>query len=137
MGSSVAIPDELQKSRILVIDDDAGVRFALKKFLSDPGFAVETAATGNAAIAMLAQGSWHVVLSDLHLPDIDGFALVERIRAFDAKVPLLVITAHSSADIIKKAFEKGANGFISKPFRDTAEIQQKVVDALVQFRSRL
>jgi DNA-binding response OmpR family regulator len=82
--------------RILVIDDDAALRYTLEAVLSDAGFAVETADSGEKGLAAFETRGSDVVLTDLAMPEMDGMQVLERLRALDPSVPVLMLTAHGS-----------------------------------------
>lgn len=103
---------------VLVVDDEALIRWSLSEGLSDAGYAVRMAATGaeaRATLAELAPGPV-VVLLDLRLPDVSNLSLLQEIRATWSEVPVVVMTAHGSADDAKQALAMGAFRFVSKPF---------------------
>src|ERR1700733_720254 len=103
-------------SRVLVIDDDASLRFTLEAVLSDAGFVVETCESGTLALAAFEARGADVVLTDLAMPEMDGMQVLERMRATDPSVPLLMLTAHGSERVAVAAMKAGAFDYIPKPF---------------------
>src|SRR5690606_11709363 len=86
-----------ETTRVLVVDDDAGVRFTLKEMLrSLRGVEVEQAEDGAAALEKLAARSFELVITDLRMPRMDGLELVRRVSATPRAPRLIVITAHGS-----------------------------------------
>ncbi|MET0285937.1 MAG: sigma-54 dependent transcriptional regulator [Polyangiales bacterium] len=102
--------------RILVVDDDAALRFTLRGTLEDAGYAVDEAADGALALAKIdAGGSYHLVLSDLRMPNVDGLSLLERVRERGGP-RLILITAHGSERAAVEAMKRGAYDYFRKPF---------------------
>ncbi len=103
-------------SRVLVIDDDSSLRFTLEAVLSDAGLVVETCDGGASGLAAFEARGADVVLTDLAMPDMDGMQVLERMRAADPSVPLLMLTAHGSERVAVAAMKAGAFDYIPKPF---------------------
>jgi two-component system, NtrC family, response regulator AtoC len=103
-------------SRVLVIDDDASLRFTLEAVLSDAGFVVEACESGAAGLAGFDARGADVVLTDLAMPAMDGMQVLERLRASDPSVPVLMLTAHGSERVAVAAIKAGAFDYIPKPF---------------------
>jgi two-component system, NtrC family, response regulator AtoC len=103
-------------SRVLVIDDDPSLRFTLEAVLSDAGFVVEVCDSGAQGMAAFEARGSDVVLTDLAMPEMDGMQVLERMRASDPSVPLLMVTAHGSERVAVTAMKAGAFDYIPKPF---------------------
>src|SRR5580700_7099723 len=103
-------------SRVLVIDDDASLRFTLEAVLSDAAFVVEACESGAAGLAGFDARGADVVLTDLAMPGMDGMQVLERLRASDPSVPVLMLTAHGSERVAVAAIKSGAFDYIPKPF---------------------
>jgi two-component system response regulator AtoC len=103
-------------SRVLVIDDDSSLRFTLEAVLSDAGLVVETCDGGAGGLAAFEARGADVVLTDLAMPDMDGMQVLERMRAADPSVPVLMLTAHGSERVAVTAMKAGAFDYIPKPF---------------------
>jgi two-component system response regulator AtoC len=103
-------------SRVLVIDDDASLRFTLEAVLSDAGFVVEACDSGATALAGFEARGADVVLTDLAMPEMDGMQVLERMRANDPSVPVMMLTAHGSERVAVAAIKSGAFDYIPKPF---------------------
>ena len=102
--------------RVLVIDDDASLRFTLEAVLSDAGLSVETADGGAAGLAAFEARGADLVLTDLAMPGVDGMQVLTRIRAQDPSVPVLMLTAHGSERVAVAAMKAGAYDYLPKPF---------------------
>jgi CheY-like chemotaxis protein len=104
----------------LVVEDDPEIRKLLRKYLEKLGFAVEEAASGKSALAMLETVAVPaIVCLDLMLPDSSGYVICERIRALPrlAEVPVLIISARSMPPDRAAAEEVGATAYLIKPIR--------------------
>lgn len=102
--------------RVLVIDDDASLRYTLEAVLSDAGLLVETCETGAKGLIAFEQRGADVVLTDLAMPEMDGMQVLERLRAQDPSVPVLMLTAHGSERVAVAAMKAGAYDYLPKPF---------------------
>jgi CheY-like chemotaxis protein len=114
-------------STVLVVDDDPGVRFALSEVLSDRGHRVICAASGAEALGLL--DGVDVVVTDLVMPGMDGLELVSRIAARLPALPVLLVTAHGSEQMVRLASSRGACGCLSKPF-DIDDIARAIEGAI-------
>ncbi len=102
--------------RVLVIDDDASLRYTLEAVLGDAGFAVEAASGGGEGLAAFEARGADVVLTDLAMACTDGMQVLESLRAQDPSVPVLMITAHGSERVAVTAMKSGAFDYLPKPF---------------------
>src|SRR5580700_7974171 len=103
-------------SRVLVLDDDPSLRFTLEAVLSDTGLLVEACDGGASGLAAFEARGADVLLTDLAMPDMDGMQVLERMRASDPSVPVLMLTAHGSERVAVAAMKAGAFDYIPKPF---------------------
>ncbi len=103
--------------RILVVDDDSGVREALTEFLLSLGYTVVAVGNGEEALVEYERGDFDVVMADLIMPSMDGMELLQRIRAMkNNEVIFLMITGHPSIGTAVEAINRGADDYITKPF---------------------
>ncbi len=103
--------------RILVVDDDAGVREALTEFLLSLGYVVVAVSNGQDALIEYGKGAFDVVMADLIMPNMDGMELLRRVREIkNNEVIFLMITGHPSIDTAVDAINRGADDYITKPF---------------------
>ncbi|WP_374281539.1 response regulator [Novosphingobium sp.] len=105
-------------TRILTVDDSASMRALLNHALSTQGFDVAQADDGVSALEWLALNEVDVVITDINMPRLDGFGLIEQLRAGSRHRdrPILVLTTESSAEKKARARAAGATGWIVKPF---------------------
>lgn len=101
--------------RVLVVDDEEGIRFALKSFLEAKGYAVSLAETCGEAEKVFRTTPVDLVVLDFALPDGDGVELFGRLRAMDGFVPVVMLTAHGSIELAVRAIQKGMDQFLVKP----------------------
>lgn len=107
-----------QPKRILTVDDSASMRALLLHALRGEGFIVEQAVDGQEALEWLASNEVDLVITDINMPRLDGFGLIEQLRetARHADRPILVLTTESSDEKKRRARDAGATGWIVKPF---------------------
>ena len=122
------------RASILVVDDEEGVRTFLADALSGAGHGVAQAADGEAALALVATRSFHVVLTDLRMPGMDGMALLHEIRREHPKIEVIVLTAHGSIENAVQAMREGAFDYLQKPIGSPAELRHVVARALEHHR---
>ena len=103
-------------TRVLVVDDEAGVRFTIEEVLRDAGFDVEAAADAEAALRALQPGTVDVVLSDLRMPGMDGLALLGEVQRRYPGLPVVLLTARGSERDAVRAIREGAYDYLTKPF---------------------
>jgi DNA-binding NtrC family response regulator len=102
--------------RVLIVDDEKGMRLALRSLLGKEGYEVETAESGEEALRRIGPGSFHVVITDLSLNDTDGMAVLEHARRVDPDAAVVMITAYGSEKIAVAAMKNGAADYLPKPF---------------------
>lgn len=101
---------------ILVIDDDAAVTSLLKRGLSYEGFAVATTQSGAEGLAFARENPVDLVILDVMMPGLDGFEVLRRLRAADAQLPILMLTAKDASTDQVQGLESGADDYVIKPF---------------------
>ena len=103
--------------RILVVDDDSGVREALSEFLLSLGYEVVAVENGDDALVEYEKSVFDVVMADLIMPNMDGMELLRRIREVkNHEVIFLMITGHPSISTAVEAINRGADDYLTKPF---------------------
>jgi UDP-3-O-[3-hydroxymyristoyl] N-acetylglucosamine deacetylase len=106
----------MPSARILVVDDEEKIRQSLRGVLCDEGYAVTEAGDGRAALTELESSPPDLVILDVWLPEIDGIALLERIREMQPSLPVIIICGHANIEAAVRATRLGAADFIEKPF---------------------
>jgi serine phosphatase RsbU (regulator of sigma subunit) len=122
-------------SRILIVDDDPAALRLLGLGLESAGFAVETAGSGEAALAAIAQRAPDAVVLDFEMPGLNGVEVCAQIRAAEAlqvkELPVIMLTAHVGESDELRCLEAGANDFVTKP------VSRAVLQARIQMHLRL
>ena len=111
--------------RLLVVDDDPAVLRGLRRALGLSGFAVETAADGEAALALLTQGGVDAVVLDVSMPGLSGVEVVTRLRRLGDDVPVLMLSALDDVADRIAGLAAGADDYVVKPF-STAELELRL-----------
>ena len=104
------------KGRVLVVDDEKAMVLALKGLLTKEGYQVETAGSGEEALRRLETGNFHLVITDLSMDGVGGMQVLERGRAIDPDLAVIMITAYGSEKIAVQAMKLGASDYVPKPF---------------------
>ena len=102
--------------RVLVVEDEVGIRVGLEASLRIAGHDVATAADGEEALCLALQGGFDVIVLDLILPLKDGLAVCEELRANDVRTPVVMLTARTQVEDRLQGFAAGADDYVTKPF---------------------
>jgi len=119
----------MNKAQALIIDDEADIRELLEITLNRMDIVTVTAENISIAHAILKKQAFNICLTDMRLPDGDGLDLLSAIQVEFPKLPVIVITAHGSAEVAVKAMKQGAFDFLSKPV-DLKVLRQLINNAL-------
>lgn len=103
--------------RLLVVDDEPSMREFLEIMLSQEGYEVTTASSGEEGFRMYRQETPDLVLTDVKMPGMSGLDLIREIHTVDPMVPIIAVTAYASADDALRAVREGAYDYLSKPFQ--------------------
>ncbi|BBO80529.1 acetoacetate metabolism regulatory protein AtoC [Desulfosarcina ovata subsp. sediminis] len=117
-------------ARILIVDDETVLSRSLQIDLQDDGFAVDTADSGEAALALIETSRPDLVLLDLRLPGINGIHVLEKIRTYTENPAVIIMTAYGDTQTTVEAIKCGADDFINKPFelRELKRLIHKALD---------
>ena len=102
--------------RVLVVDDEKAMVLALKGLLTKEGYHVETAGSGEEAVRLVETGDFHVIVTDLSMTGMSGMNLLEKAKALQPDVALIMMTAYGSEKIAVQAMKLGAADYVPKPF---------------------
>jgi two-component system response regulator AtoC len=105
-----------EKSKILVIDDEKRMCDSIKVLLSNIGYEVDTAENGRVGIEKLGSNKYDLVITDLMMPELDGFAVMKYIKENCSNTLVIVITGYASVESAVRAIRSGAYDYILKPF---------------------
>lgn len=103
-------------TRILIIEDEAGIAVALYTALIKIGYVVDTAKTGHSGLRKAAAKKFDIIILDLGLPDMSGLTVCKQLRSNGLKTPIIVLTAENSVRSKVSLFDAGATDYITKPF---------------------
>src|SRR5216683_608704 len=101
---------------VLVIEDDNRIANLVERALTEDGHSVAVSHNGREGAHMLLSGQFDAALLDILLPEMDGFEVLEQVRAKRCKTPILVLTAVDAVPKILQAFDMGADDYLVKPF---------------------
>jgi two-component system nitrogen regulation response regulator NtrX len=135
----------MMKDKILVIDDEAGIRSSLKGILEDEGYAVETTDTGEKALDLLRGENFDLIFLDIWLPEMNGIDVLEKIKEYEEDNQVVMISGHGSIGTAVKATKLGAYDFLEKPLTlekvvltvKNALRQKKLEEENIQLRERV
>jgi DNA-binding NtrC family response regulator len=105
----------MKKQRILLIDDDKNTADGLRKILIQDGYDTRCVYSGNEAFHLIDTEHFDIVITDMKLPDISGFSVIEKVKEKDADLPVIMITGFSSLQTAIDAMKKGADDYLTKP----------------------
>lgn len=111
--------------RVLVAEDDIKLNKLVRTVLEENGYEAHMALNGQSALEMFKEGHYDLIVSDIMMPVLDGYALAENIRAINSNVPIMFMTAADGFDAKKKGFLLGIDDYMVKPI-DTAELALRV-----------
>ena len=123
----------MDKEQILVVDDDEGLLHLLKMRLSAEGFAVTSCTTGQDAVVEAKKKMFDLAITDLRLRGEDGLDVTEELLRVHPQLPVIILTAHGSIPNAVEAMQRGAFGYLTKPF-DDKELKATIEKALSQQR---
>ena len=104
------------KIKILIVEDEQMLAEILSDTLSDRDFDVQLAYDGLQALDAVRKESFDVIVSDIMMPNLDGYSLAKKLRTEGHNMPILFLTARSATEDVVKGFECGGNDFLKKPF---------------------
>src|SRR5256886_4615219 len=120
-------------SKLLIVDDEQGMRQLLSIIFGREGHEVRTAENGRRGLEMLRAEAADLIVSDVKMPDMGGIELLRAARALLPDVAVVMMTAFATVDTAREAFKLGADDFITKPF-DIDELKLIVAKALERLK---
>ncbi|MEQ8473999.1 MAG: response regulator [Marinoscillum sp.] len=111
------VNDQNSLGRILIVDDESMLLDALCDTLRDQGFYVTGFTSAHEALAFLGSNAFDMILSDLNMPDMDGIALLQKVRGIDENMVGIIMTGQGSINTAVDAMKRGAMDYIQKPFK--------------------
>jgi DNA-binding NtrC family response regulator len=119
----------MPRKNILVVDDEKSQREILEMILSEEGYDVTTAASGEAALKFAKDRRFDLALTDLKMTGMDGIELLQQLLAYDSSIIVILLTAHGSIESAKEALRRGAFDYLEKPY-DKAALLETINRAL-------
>ncbi|MBD2480647.1 MULTISPECIES: response regulator transcription factor [Planktothrix] len=103
---------------ILVVDDDLGTRLSISDYLDISGYSVIAAENGQEALRLVEQYQPHLIVTDIAMPEMDGYELIKRVRARPVfrLLPVIFLTAHTSTKERIRGYQLGCDNYLPKPF---------------------
>lgn len=117
------------KARVLITDDDAGIRDLLRDQLEAAGFETKVARDGHEALDRIASFRPDAMVLDLSMPGLDGFGVLQSLQDQAVRLPVLVLTARHDASDVRKAVSLGARDYLAKPFTE-AQLKARIARLL-------
>lgn len=106
----------MNKKKVLIVDDQNGIRILLMEVFSSEGYTTYQAANGKLALEIVRKESPDLVLLDMKIPGMDGLEILKHIKAIDRSIKVIMMTAYGELDMIKEATDLGALMHFTKPF---------------------
>jgi two-component system, NtrC family, response regulator AtoC len=128
--------EEVTMERVLVVDDEEGIRSFISEVLEGEGLRVTQAPDGEAAARLLDRESFHLMLTDLKMPRMDGMTLLRKARAEQPEMEVIVLTAHGTVESAVEAMKLGAFDYLGKPLSGPDELRLIASRALERRRLR-
>ncbi|MCW3084710.1 MAG: Two-component system response regulator [Bacteroidetes bacterium] len=116
---------QTEKLKILLVEDDANLGTLLKEYLEAKGYITTLAVNGKQGFDMFSKDKYNICILDVMMPVKDGYTLAKEIRAIDANVPIVFLTAKSMKEDTIEGFNAGADDYITKPF-SMEELQVRI-----------
>ena len=123
----------IMEGRVLIVDDDAGVRKVLRRILTAAGYVIEEAQDAFQALDSLDSNPPDAALLDIKMPGMDGLGLMDNLRQRGLEIPVVILTGHGDEFTSGKCLEAGAAGYLTKP-PDRADLLLAVRGAVAQGR---
>ena len=107
----------VERPRVLVVDDEEGIRDLLSKTLELADYEVHLAADGRSALERLRVTPYDLLITDLRMPGVDGLTVIREARRLKSDIPVIIITGYSTEATAIEAIDVGVQGYLTKPFR--------------------
>jgi two-component system, OmpR family, response regulator len=107
---------QAEKLKILLVEDDANLGTLLREYLEAKGYSTTLAVNGKQGFDVFSKDKFNICILDVMMPVKDGYTLAKEIRAIDANVPIVFLTAKSMKEDTIEGFNVGADDYITKPF---------------------
>jgi putative two-component system response regulator len=126
------------RPRVLCVDDEPVILAILKRVLEAQGFEVTTMGDARLAVSGFSDGLFDAVITDIHMPGMDGLAMMRQLREKQPELPVVVVTGHGTVDTAIQALREGATGMLVKPFTGEellAEVRRALSSAQMRYEA--
>jgi DNA-binding NtrC family response regulator len=123
------MPTSQRAAKVLVVDDEPDMADSIRHMLERYGHQVVVETNSTRAVQLAVSEQPDLVITDLRMPDLDGLELLDRLRASNMNMPVIIITGYASIDAASRAQASGAADFFTKPFSPD-ELRSRVEKAL-------
>jgi putative two-component system response regulator len=126
------------RPRVLCVDDEPVILQILRRLLEVQGFEPATCGDPLVAVSTFREGAFDVVITDIHMPGMDGLTLMRALREVQPELPVVVVTGHGTVDTAIQALREGANGMLVKPFTGEellAEVRRALSSAQMRYEA--
>ncbi len=106
-----------EKRKVLIVDDESGMRHMLSVLLEREGYAIDTAVDGQEGLHKIKTHQYDLVLCDIRMPEMDGLTFLENTKSINRTLPIIMMSAFGNVDTAIEAMKKGAYDYVSKPFK--------------------
>jgi two-component system sensor histidine kinase/response regulator len=106
----------MKKNRILVVDDEPGIREGCRRALTPHGYSIQTAENGEEGLLFIQSGEFDLALVDVMMPGMNGIDLITLIHEYDPEIVCIIITGYATVELAVTAIKQGAYDFLTKPF---------------------
>lgn len=120
------IPFEKSRVRVLVVDDEDSIRNMLGITLKEDGWTVELAENGKLGLEALQRASFHIVISDIQMPEMTGIQLLEAAKAKSPNTEFIIMTSNATLETAMQAIKLGAYDYLTKPFENLSVVSKKM-----------
>ncbi|WP_276318876.1 response regulator [Longirhabdus pacifica] len=115
----------MDEKKVLIVDDQAGIRVLLYEVLSNEGYQAFVAANGKEAMQMIEKSKPHLMLLDMKIPGMNGLEILKHTKQKDPNIKVIMMTAYGEIEFVNQAMEEGACMHFTKPF-DIDELRKAV-----------
>ena len=112
------------KFRVLIVDDEQDAAVVLEEFLRMVGYEVYSATSPLEALEMIKKQKYHIILTDIVMPKMDGIEFLKQVKQYDALTQVIMMTGYSTMDKTMRCLEAGANDYILKPFKNLSQVAE-------------
>lgn len=120
----------LSPKKVLVVDDQYGIRLLLKEVFAKDNINIYQASNGKQALEVIQHEKPDLILLDMKMPGMDGIELLRRLKRLNTRAKVIMMTAYGELDMVEEASELGASAHFTKPF-DIEELRSEVMKQLV------